>query len=117
MAAALKTIYRAPTQAAAEAALNAFEAGPWGHKYSAIARSWRSAWEQVTPFFAFSQPIRRAILSGVPDAHERGIGVIGDDGPRVGSGARRAPGTDALVVRPGSVGRHRRREGECEGNS
>ena len=30
LAAALKTIYRAPTQAAAEAALDAFEAGPWG---------------------------------------------------------------------------------------
>ena len=35
--AALKTIYRAPTQAAAEAALDAFEAGPWGHKYPATA--------------------------------------------------------------------------------
>ena len=63
LAAALKTIYRAPTQAAAEAALDAFEAGPWGRKYPAIARSWRSAWEQVTPFFAFSQPIRRAIYT------------------------------------------------------
>ncbi len=48
LAAALKTVYQAPTQAAAEAALDAFEAGPW---------------EQVTPFFAFSQPIRRAIYT------------------------------------------------------
>ena len=34
-----------------------------GHKYPAVARSWRSAWEHVTPFFAFSQPIRRAIYT------------------------------------------------------
>ena len=56
-------VYRAPTQAAAEEALDAFEAGPWGEKYPAITRSWRSAWEHVVPFFAFSQPIRRAIYT------------------------------------------------------
>ena len=28
-----------------------------------IVRSWRTAWEQVVPFFAFSQPIRRAIYT------------------------------------------------------
>ena len=61
LAGALKTVYRAPTQAAAEEALDAFEAGPWGQEYPAITRSWRSAWEHVVPFFAFSQPLRRAI--------------------------------------------------------
>ena len=60
---ALKTLYRAPTAAAAEAALDAFEAGAWGEKHPAIARSWRCAWEQGVPFFAFSQPIRRAIYT------------------------------------------------------
>ena len=35
LAAALKTIYRAPTEAAAEAALDALEAGSWGEKYPA----------------------------------------------------------------------------------
>ena len=59
LAAALKTIYRAPTEAAAQAALEALEAGPWGQKYPAILRSWRSAWEHVVPFLAFSEPIRR----------------------------------------------------------
>ena len=63
LAGALKTLYRAPTQAAAEEALDAFEAGPWGQTYPAITRSWRSAWEHVVPFFAFSQPIRRAIYT------------------------------------------------------
>ena len=46
-----------------EAALDALEAGPWGRKYPATPRSWRSAWEHVTPFFAFSEPIRRAIYT------------------------------------------------------
>src|ERR1043165_7630526 len=40
VAAALKEIYRAVDPTAAEAALSAFEAGPWGGKYAAIAPSW-----------------------------------------------------------------------------
>ena len=44
VAAALKDIYRAVDATAAEAALAAFEAGPWGAKYPAIAQSWRRAW-------------------------------------------------------------------------
>ena len=63
LAAALKTIYRAPTEAAAQGALEALEAGAWGQKYPAIMRSWRSAWEHVVPFLAFSEPIRRAIYT------------------------------------------------------
>ena len=35
--AALKPIYQAPTADAALIALDAFEAGPWGQKYAAIA--------------------------------------------------------------------------------
>lgn len=34
---------------AAEAALEAFEAGPWGQKYLTIAQSRRRAWGQVIP--------------------------------------------------------------------
>ena len=63
LAAALKTIYRAPTEAAAQGTLEALEAGAWGQKYPAIMRSWRSAWEHVVPFLAFSEPIRRAIYT------------------------------------------------------
>ena len=63
LAAALKAIYQAPTEAAAASALDAFEAGPWGGKYPGIARGWRSVWAQVVPFFAFSAPIRRAIYT------------------------------------------------------
>ena len=63
LAAALKAIYQAPTEAAAAAALDGFEACHWGQKYPGIVRSWRSAWDRVVPFFAFSAPIRRTIYT------------------------------------------------------
>ena len=63
LTAALRAIYQAPTEAAAASALDAFEAGPRGEKYPGVVRGWRSVWEQVVPFFAFSVPIRRAIYT------------------------------------------------------
>ncbi len=63
LAAALKTICRAATEAAAEAALDAVEDGPWGRKHPAIPAMWRRAWTQAIPFLAFSEPIRRAIYT------------------------------------------------------
>ena len=59
LATALKDIYRAVDADAAEKALTGFEAGPWGHRYSAIGKSWRRAWDEVVPFFAFPE-VRRA---------------------------------------------------------
>ena len=59
MAAALKDIYRAVDAAAGEAALDAFEEGPWGRKYPAIGQSWRRAWSEVIPFYAFPGDVRR----------------------------------------------------------
>ena len=61
--AALKPIYQAPTADAALLALDAFEAGPWGQKYPAIAPTWRRQWEQVIPFFAFPPEVRRIIYT------------------------------------------------------
>jgi transposase-like protein len=63
VAAALKPIYTAPTQAAAQAALAAFEAGPWGDKHPTIPAAWRRNWERVIPFFAFPAEIRRVIYT------------------------------------------------------
>jgi putative transposase len=60
-AAALKDIYRAVDPAAAEAALAAFEAGPWGRRYAAIGPSWRRAWGEVVPFYAFPLEVRRLL--------------------------------------------------------
>lgn len=60
---ALKPIYQAADPVAARAALEAFDAGPWGQKYPTIAQSWRRAWDHVIPFFAFSPDIRRVIYT------------------------------------------------------
>jgi putative transposase len=57
--AALKEVYRAASAEAAAAALEAFDAGPWGTKYPPIARLWQRAWEQVIPFFAFAPETQR----------------------------------------------------------
>ena len=61
--AALKPIYKAPTADAALLALDDFEAGPWGKKYPAIAPLWRRQWDQVIPFFAFPEEVRRIIYT------------------------------------------------------
>ncbi len=59
----LKPIYAAPSAEAAAAALDAFEAGPWGRKYPPIVASWRRQWAQAIPFFAFSPEVRRILYT------------------------------------------------------
>ncbi len=63
LARALKAIYAALDDTAAEAALTAFEASPWGRKYPAISQIWRRAWAEVIPFFAFPKDVRRIIYT------------------------------------------------------
>ncbi len=63
LAASLKSIYAALDDKAAEAALTAFEASPWGRKYPAIGQIWRRAWSEVIPFFAFPKDVRRIIYT------------------------------------------------------
>ena len=63
LAAAIKPIYTAPSAEAAEAALDAFEAGPWGERFPTVAASWRRAWSHVVPFFAFPPDVRRVIYT------------------------------------------------------
>ena len=63
VAAALKDIYRAVDAAAGEAALAAFDAGPWGRRYPAIGQSWRRAWNEVIPFYAFPGDVRRILYT------------------------------------------------------
>jgi putative transposase len=62
-AAALKEVYRAVDAAAGGAALAAFEEGPWGRKYPAIGPSWRRAWGEVVPFYAFPAEVRRLLYT------------------------------------------------------
>lgn len=61
--AALKPIYRADSAQAAANELEAFDHGPWGRKYPAIAQSWRRNWEAVIPFFAFAPEVRKIIYT------------------------------------------------------
>ncbi len=62
LAVALRPIYRAPDALAAEAALTAFEQGPWA-RWPAIAQAWRRQWPQVAPFFAYPAQVRTILYS------------------------------------------------------
>lgn len=59
---ALKAVYRAPTETAAQQALEDF-AGVWDNKYPHISRSWRSHWENLNTLFSYPEDIRRAIYT------------------------------------------------------
>jgi len=63
LAAAIKPIYTALNAEAAQGELDAFAAGPWGQKFPTVAASWRRAWPQVIPFFAFPPAVRRVIYT------------------------------------------------------
>jgi len=62
VAADLKLIYTAQTEAAAEQALVAF-GEKWDAQYPMISRSWLNHWNHVIPFFAFPADIRKAIYT------------------------------------------------------
>ena len=63
VAVALKEVYRARTAEAGQAALDAFDEGPWGRKYPVTAQSWRRHWGEVIPFYAFPAEVRRIIYT------------------------------------------------------
>lgn len=44
-------------------ALTGFEQTPWGQKYRAIGQSWRRAWSEVIPFYAFPADVRRILYT------------------------------------------------------
>src|SRR5580693_750802 len=59
----LKSVYRAQDAQAAQAALQAFEDGPWGQRFAAITALWRRHWAHVIPFFAYPQEVRKMIYT------------------------------------------------------
>jgi transposase-like protein len=73
LAAALKPVYTAVNADAAEAALDDFEAGPWGGRFPTVVASWRRAWPRVVPFFAFPPDVRRIIYTtnAIESVHAR----------------------------------------------
>ncbi|MEZ5484160.1 MAG: transposase [Lysobacteraceae bacterium] len=105
LAAAIKPIYTAPTAEAAEAELDAFEAGPWGERFPTVVAAWRRAWTRVVPFFAFPPDVRRVIYT--TNAIERACAPAQDhQDPRPFSQRRRSDQTDLA----GPAQHHRRME-------
>lgn len=62
VAADLRAIYTAPTVEAAERALDAFER-KWASRFPSIAKSWRSNWVNLIPFFSYPPEIRKVIYT------------------------------------------------------
>ncbi len=63
VAAALKTVYTAPTVEAAETALLELEASELGQRYPATVSTWTAAWERFIPFLEFPPEVRRIIYT------------------------------------------------------
>lgn len=62
VAADLKQIYRAATEAEAEQALRDFEV-KWDRKYPSISKSWRTHWPELITFLKYPQDIRKALYT------------------------------------------------------
>lgn len=62
VAADLKKVYTAPTDAQAERELKAF-AEKWDAAYPTISKSWKSNWARVIPFFAYPPAVRKIIYT------------------------------------------------------
>lgn len=60
--AALKPIYKAPTEESALEALGELER-TWGAKYPAAIRSWREHWDELSTMFKYPEQIRRIIYT------------------------------------------------------
>jgi len=58
----LKAIYGAKTIEEAELALTSFSE-KWDEQYPTISKSWKDKWENITPFFAYPEDIRKAIYT------------------------------------------------------
>ena len=60
--AALKPIYKAPTEESALGALDDLEEA-WGSKYPAAIKSWRVHWDELSTMFRYPEEIRRIIYT------------------------------------------------------
>jgi transposase-like protein len=60
--AALKPIYKAPTEESALEALDALERA-WGAKYPAAIKSWRDHWDELSTMYKYPEQIRRIIYT------------------------------------------------------
>jgi putative transposase len=60
--AALRPIYAAETEEAADQALVALDER-WGARYPAISKQWRARWTEVVPFLAYPREVRRILYT------------------------------------------------------
>jgi putative transposase len=58
----LRRIYTAATVEAATVALETFEQD-WGEQYPMAVNTWRTRWDNITPFFGYPEPIRKVIYT------------------------------------------------------
>lgn len=91
LAAAIRPIYTAPSAEAAEVELDTFEVGPWGQRFPTVVASWRRAWANVIPFFAFPPEVRRVIYT---------TNAIESVNARLRKTSRRAATSPATTRRP-----------------
>lgn len=63
VAAALRTIYLAPGEAAARTALATFAASPLGAAYPEIPALWERHWARISPALLYPVPVRRLLYS------------------------------------------------------
>lgn len=63
VAGALRAIYQAPSEAAAQEALATFAASPLGQRHPEIAALWQRHWERLAPALAYPLPVRRLLYS------------------------------------------------------
>ena len=63
LAKALKGVCRADSAQAARPALEAFRDSDLGRRCPVIARSWEAHWEEIVPFFPFTDAVRKVVLT------------------------------------------------------
>lgn len=104
---ALKAIYTAPTEVAAEQALTELEESPIGRRYPAIARTWRSAWPEFVPFLQFPPELRTSNTSAFQRRGSR-LSRSRPDTALLDESNRKSSVTSFLHVRLLSLGRRNR---------
>ena len=62
LTAALKPIYKAPSEDSALQELEEFEI-KWGSKYPLVVKSWRKNWDELATFFKYLPQIRKLIYT------------------------------------------------------
>jgi putative transposase len=63
VAAELRKVYTAPSAEAALDRLAELSASPWGQKYPQAVRVFEDAWDDFTPFLAFSPGLRKLLCT------------------------------------------------------